>query len=227
MPVLGLLHTLERFDATMPALVHAMDSSVDVVSSVRPDLLKRARTEGLDGVRQEFETAVAELAERGADVVMVTCSTLSGLVPDSAPRRAVPLLRVDRPMAEEAVRIASTRLGPVGVVATIESTIAPTTDLLRRTAQARGVRIELEEIRVLDAAPLIYSDTPMAGWAMVADAVREYAHGLSVVVFAQMSTAAVSGLLSDLPVPMLTSSGSGVAGALAVLRRTPGVSSSA
>jgi hypothetical protein len=161
--------------------------------------------------------------EQGADVVMVTCSTVGGLVRGSEDSVSVPLLQVDRPMAEQAVRIAGSRLGPIGVVATIESTVATTTELLRSIAEEKGVRIEIEVIRVLDAAPLVYSETPEAGWAMVADAVRERAHGLSAIVFAQMSTAASAALLSDVPVPKLTSSGSGVAAALERLHRAPGV----
>lgn len=226
MPVLGLLHTLERFDATMPALVHAMDSGVDIVSAVRPELLKRARREGLETVRGDFEAAVQEVVDRGADVVMVTCSTMSGLVPSLAPRLDVPLLRVDRPMVEEAVRTASRRLGPIGLVATIESTLGPTTDLLHEVAEEQGVSIEIEQIPVFEAAARVYSDSPEAGWAMVAEAVRERAHGLSAVVFAQMSTAASADLLSDLPVPMFTSTGRGVSGALDLLGRTTGASTS-
>ncbi|MEJ7749535.1 MAG: hypothetical protein WKF56_09540, partial [Candidatus Limnocylindrales bacterium] len=60
------------------------------------------------------------------------------------------VLRVDRAMAEAAVAIG----GTIGVVAALESTLAPTEDLLRSVAGHVGAEVTLRRILCTDAWPL-------------------------------------------------------------------------
>jgi hypothetical protein len=54
----------------------------------------------------------------------------------------VPVLRVDQPMADKAVQLGKR----IGVVATLSTTLNPTSDLVRRRAAVAGKEIELKSV---------------------------------------------------------------------------------
>src|ERR1044071_4626674 len=79
----------------------------------------------------------AELA--GADYIMVTCSSIGPAVEAGAKLIGVPVLRVDQPMADQAVRTGKR----IGVIATLRTTLEPTADLISRRAAAAGKQVEI------------------------------------------------------------------------------------
>ena len=79
----------------------------------------------------------AELA--GADYILVTCSSIGPAVEAAAKLIGVPVLRVDQPMADQAVQT-GTR---IGVIATLRTTLEPTADLITRRAALAAKQIEL------------------------------------------------------------------------------------
>jgi hypothetical protein len=67
--------------------------------------------------------SVNEAAASGSSVVLCTCSTIGGIAERVETQGRFLAMRIDRPMADEAVR-----LGPsVLIVAALDSTLAPTT----------------------------------------------------------------------------------------------------
>jgi hypothetical protein len=98
-PTLGFLHTAESHVATFDGLVSDVDPDCMPLRSVRPDLLEGARLDGLDNtaVGEDLHAALAALGDRGAHVVVCTCSTLGGLSEQRAPEARPLVLRVDRP----------------------------------------------------------------------------------------------------------------------------------
>src|SRR5689334_7134097 len=113
MTTIGFLHTADVHVATFHALVTERGH--------RDVHLADARERGVDAALEErLAERLRELAGRGPDVILCTCSTLSGHA-ERIPV-AVPVLRIDRPMAERAVAIG----GRIAVVAAVESTLAPT-----------------------------------------------------------------------------------------------------
>ena len=79
---------------------------------------------------------VAAAEDAGADYIMVTCSSIGPAVETAATLAGVPVLRVDQPMADQAVATAKR----IGVIATLPTTLEPTADLIRRRAAAAGKR---------------------------------------------------------------------------------------
>ncbi|MFH1555800.1 MAG: aspartate/glutamate racemase family protein [Pseudomonadota bacterium] len=77
--------------------------------------------------------------DAGADAVLVTCSSLGPAVDAAIPLCPVPLFRVDDGMALAALE-KGTR---IGVLATLSTTLVPTTDLLKHHAAQKGVRVTL------------------------------------------------------------------------------------
>ncbi|SSC72199.1 unnamed protein product [Ciceribacter sp. T2.26MG-112.2] len=63
--------------------------------------------------------------------IVVACSTLGEAVDALAAKAVTPPYRIDRGMAERAVDQAST----IGILATLPTTLGPTTRLLQETAQ--------------------------------------------------------------------------------------------
>jgi Asp/Glu/hydantoin racemase len=146
---------------------------------------------------------IASAEEAGGDFILVTCSSIGPAVEAAAPLTGVPVLRVDQPMADEAVRVG----GRVGVIATLPTTLAPTADLIRRRAVLAGKDVELTPRLCEGAFDALMGGDAAAHDAMVAAALTELAAQADVIVLAQASMARVAAGLPerDRRVPVLTS----------------------
>jgi hypothetical protein len=198
----GFLHTAEVHVATFTELVAAADPGATAEHVVEPALLALARS-GSPEVGPGLRAALARLAD--ADVVVCTCSTLGPLA------ESLGALRVDRPMAREAVR-----LGPrIAVVAALESTLEPTRALLLEEAAAELATPALEVVLAEGAWAAFEAGDPARYLELVAAAARSAALDADVVVLAQASMLGALDLLADLPVPVLASPPLAVRAALA------------
>jgi Asp/Glu/hydantoin racemase len=206
------------------AIVHAVPSLVPVfnelTSELLPDvhvlhladegLLKELRSVGR--LTEELGERLAMLAryaqEYGAEVVMFNCSSLSPLVDSVKERVRVPVFPVDEAMADRAVENGKS----IGVLATLQNTLGPTSDLIRRRAALKGTNVEVEAVLCEGAF-----DALAHGETEVHDRIiREHLAGLServeVVALAQASMARVAARLpeSERGVPILSSPRPGV-----------------
>lgn len=147
---IGFLHTGAAHVPTFTDLVRAADPRARTVHRVAPELLDQAREHGLGGaLPARVASAVRGLAGE-CDVVVCTCSTIGALAV-RAPEVAVPVLRIDQPMADAAVA-AGRR---IGILAALDSTLAPTRALLTEQAAAAGREIEVVERVVAGAWELV------------------------------------------------------------------------
>jgi hypothetical protein len=203
MTTIGFLHTADVHVATFHALV--AEHGRQDVHLVDPTLLADARAHGVDAALEaRLGDRLRELAGRGPDVIVCTCSTLGGY----AERVALPVrvLRVDRPMAEAAVAIG----GRIAVVASVASTLTPTRDLLLECAADADVRLApcLDAWARFEAGDLEGYRQAVAAHVRSLDA--------DVIVLAQASLVPAMELLDDLHVPVLSSPRSAVDRAVAV-----------
>lgn len=87
------------------------------------------------GVSPEHDTRleahVKHLASRGASAILVTCSSIGEVADRADASASVPVLRVDRPMARLAGELALSEGGAIEALATLSSTLEPTTSILR------------------------------------------------------------------------------------------------
>ncbi|MFJ4862773.1 aspartate/glutamate racemase family protein [Streptomyces sp. NPDC088748] len=172
---------------------------------VAPELLDRARTAGPESVIPALRGL---LTEAGPGAVLVTCSTIGAAAESLAPALGVPVLRVDRPMAAAAVR-AGRR---IAVLAALESTLAPTRELLAEEAGERPVSIRTH---LVAGAWERFEAGDTAGYlARVAEAVGSVT-GADVIVLAQASMAGAADLVTS-RVPVLSSPAPGLAAGLAM-----------
>lgn len=212
---LGLLHTSsanrERFGALLKEVGPA---GVTGIHSVHEDLL-RAALDGVDEADQmaTISTALAAMHSKGAVEVLCTCSSIGGLAERVGARLKLPTLRVDRPMAERAVALGRRIL----IVACLPWTLAPTTALLRDCATAANRRVEIEVMLLPSAWRLFQDGDEPAYHRAIAASVLDGPRTVDAVVLAQATMAPAAALLTELPVPVLSSPRLGLEAALARL----------
>jgi Asp/Glu/hydantoin racemase len=143
----------------------------------------------------------AELA--GADYILVTCSSIGTAVETAASLTNVPVIRVDQPMADLAVQTGKR----IGVIATLSTTLQPTSDLVKRRALFAQKEIELTAVLCKGAFEALMSGDTIAHDAMVAEALGELVKKVDVIVLAQASMARVvdSLSISEKSIPILAS----------------------
>jgi len=115
----------------------------------------------------------------------------------------VPVLRVDQPMADQAVQLGRR----IGVIATLSTTLEPTSDLVKRRAAAAGKEIVLVSKLCEGAFEALMSGDAATHDKKVGDALKQLSNEVDVIVLAQASMARVVDTLSDAErkVPILTS----------------------
>ncbi|MBX0329628.1 hypothetical protein K2Z83_18315 [Oscillochloris sp. ZM17-4] len=211
MPTLALLHTSPVHVATFDALAAELAPGLRLRHMVAEDLLAEARAAGLTGALAERLAArLRDLAD-GAAAVLCTCSTIGGMA-ERTDLGGTPVLRVDRAMAEAALAC-----GPrVALVAALESTLAPTRDLL--IAVAAGRPLDISAHLCADAWAHFEAGATDAYLAAVAGCARAAAPAADVVVLAQASMAGAVPLLADLSIPALSSPRLGMRAALARMK---------
>lgn len=144
-------------------------------------------------------------AAAGAQVVVFSCSSISGLAAPTAEAIGIPVLRIDEAMADEAVR----RGSRVAVLATLPTTLVPTAALLRERAQLAGRDVVLSEVLVEGAFEAVGSGDRARHDALVGSAIEAAATTADVVVLAQASMAGAAQAV-HVDVPVLTSPELGV-----------------
>lgn len=165
-------------------------------------LLAAKNYEVAEGRLSEMVKAACNSYE--ADLIMITCSSVTqGMVEQLSRVSEVPILKIDEPMAREAVKAGER----IGVAVTFAPTIEPTSKLLRDTATRTHAWIEI----VTHVVPGAY-DALLAGDFQTHDArLLEGINYLvdqnvSAVVLAQVSMARiVKHLDGKFQVPILTS----------------------
>ncbi len=202
---LALVHTSATLVPVFQQLCKAKLPDVDTFNIVDDSLVRAIGGKG--SLTADIARRVASYIESaeagGADHVLVTCSSIGQAVEDSAAFVGIPVLRVDRPMADQAVQIGRR----IGVVATLPTTLNPTADLVRRRAVAAGRDIELTSKLCEGAFEALMAGDAAKHDEVVATALRELATQVDVILLAQASMARVVDTLSeaDRKVPILAS----------------------
>ena len=208
---IALLHTAEVHVRRFTAAFAAHESACRLDHVVRPDLLDRARAEGLSSVAMDFRAAIAPLLQ--ADAVLCTCSTLGPLLDELGETHAV---RIDRPMMQ-----AACTHGPrIGVALCLESTREATLALLHETAKAQGIVITPTVISCTDAWAAFEAGELARYQDMIVREVRKAVQitRFDCIILAQASMADAADKLAECGLPVLTAPGAAVAAALDAAR---------
>lgn len=200
---IAFVHTvgflIEDFRARMRVEIPDADCFHILNESLLQDLL---RGEPLPQVYRRVVDQIMLAAEAKPDLIVVTCSSTSPAV-DIA-RRIVPLriLKIDDPMAAEAVRN-----GPrIGLLCTASSTVEPSSALLHAHAAEQGSNITVKTMLRPDAYQALMAGDRARHDAILHEAAAELAGKVDVLVLAQASLAHLRDTLAGkLACPVLAS----------------------
>ncbi len=146
MPKLAIIHTTAATVEPLKALAHELIPGVVIVNFVDDSILPQLLANG--GNVDEVEHRILQYAryaeEIGADILLEACSSVGEVVPQARRVLSIPVVRIDEPMAEAAVRQGSC----IGVAATLPTTLKPTTNLIQEKAQLSGRQVEIRPLLI-------------------------------------------------------------------------------
>jgi Asp/Glu/hydantoin racemase len=202
---LGLIHTSATLVPVFQQLCNVYLPNVQVFNIVDDSLIKNVIKCGElkpDTARRVVNYAASAEAA-GADFILYTCSSIGAAVETAATLSKIPVLRVDQPMADKAVQTGN----KIGVIATLSTTLNPTTDLVKRRAAVAGKDVQVISKLCEGAFDALMSGDAAKHDTMVAAALKELSSQVDVIVLAQASMARVVDTLdaADKKVPILSS----------------------
>lgn len=196
---LALIHTSPVLVPIFTQLATELLPGVQLFHMVDESLIKNTIAAGQltkTTARRVF-SLIESAQQAGATAVMVTCSSIGHAVALARPLIDVPVLRVDEAMAESAISSGQR----IGVAATLRTTLEPTLQLLRDTAERNG--------KIIDTVPCLCEgafEAVLCGQTehhdrLVLAALQELSKSVDVIVLAQASMARV---IPSLPVNGIT-----------------------
>lgn len=204
-PRIAFVHTVgflaEEFRKLMRAELPDADYFHILNESLLQDLLRGAPPAQ---VYRRVTEQVLLAADAQADLVVVTCSSTSPAVDIARCLVSVPVLKIDDPMAAEAVRSGAR----IGLLCTATSTLGPSTALLQShaQAQAQGRSVSIHPLVNADAYTALMAGDRAQHDLLVRRSAAELAPQVDVLVLAQASLAHLrDGLAAELPCPVLAS----------------------
>lgn len=214
---IAFLHTTRGHAATFGSLVTEMAPEIPVRHIVAEPLLASARHAGVvtADIADQCRVQLQALADTGARVVVCTCTSLGSCFDETVTATGTHLQRIDRAVAEAAC--ASNK--PLTLVACLETTLAPTLDLLNRIAAANGQKLDLQTVVLREAWTLFEAGDHPGFLRAVAEGIRVHVPPGRVVVLTQASMAGAVRHLEDLPLTVLSSPRPGVERAVATWRQ--------
>jgi len=202
---LGLVHTSATLVPVFAELCSKYLPNVKTFNIVDDSLIKItiACGELTPATSRRVVNYAGSAQEAGADFILFTCSSIGPAVEAAAMLTKVPVLRVDQPMADQAVQLGKR----IGVIATLPTTLEPTSDLVKRRAATAAKQIVLISKLCKGAFEALMSGDAVTHDKIVGDALKELSKEVDVIVLAQASMARVVGTLSDAEknVPILAS----------------------
>ncbi len=202
---LALVHTSSSLAPVFDRLCKEKQLDVDLVHIEDASLIRDVIADGeltADTLQRVVDHLLAA-EDSIADYIMVTCSSIGPAVDAARPRLHKPLLRVDQPLAEEAVKLGTN----IGIVATLATTLTPTADLIRNQATKVGKEINIVTELCSGAFDAFLAGDMEKHDLAVLGAIERLAPSVDVIVLAQASMARVvsESKSEKIDVPILSS----------------------
>jgi len=203
---IALIHTSPAAIAPLMRFYNDAAPELEITNLLDDGLLRLLASGDHTTVERRLaEMLTVAVRTYGAELGMVTCSSVTkGMVERLSPLFDLPILKIDYPMARAAVGDGRQR---IGIAATFQPTIAPTSQLISEAATESGAAIEIIQEVVPGAYDALLSGDEERHDQLLCEGVeRLAARGVDVVVLAQISMARVLPRLEGrLGVPVLSS----------------------
>lgn len=150
-------------------------------------------------------TMAAEKA--GADLILFSCSTMGDVAEICRKFSAVPVVRIDEPMAKAAVALGE----KIALISTLETTQAPSRRLIERLGAEAGKQLKIDKYVYQEAWEAISTgDNKKHNKILLAEICKLDIMGYDAIVMAQVSMRALLSALTDIKTPLLCSFYSGL-----------------
>lgn len=202
---LALIHTGSFLAPVFTEMCKEIMPDVQVFNIVDESLIKNTieANELTSATSRRLATYIQSAEDAGADIILVTCSSVGPAVESARPFVKVPVLRVDEAMADQAVSMAQ----KIGVIATLPTTLEPTRALVQARADAQGRAIEITTYLCKGAFEAVSNGDTETHDRIVRDGLRQLMDQVEVIVLAQASMARVVDTLTEAEkiIPILSS----------------------
>ena len=195
---LGLFQNLSAKIMPEVEIMHIVEDSMirDVMKNGGPTPAINARIAGY-----------VQAAERaGCSAFMTACSSIGASVEQCRPLTSMLVTRIDEAMVESAISQGKR----VAVLATVETTLKPTLEFIKRKAAEAGKELEIMPTLMSEAFTALLAGDNATHDKIVSAGLREALAKADVVVLAQASMARVMEGMEKPAIPVLTSPECGV-----------------
>ena len=209
MKKVAIIHTFLYSVEDLKVLFQKYVPEVEMINIIDDSLLQEALankgvTKGIHRRMIRYAFAAQDL---GADMILNQCSSVGEVADYIAPLLNIPYVKIDAPMAKEAVSLGSR----IGVVATAVSTVGPSTRIVEKAAKEMGKEVKVTPYFADGAYEALLKENNKAKHdEIVLATINKAAAENDAVVLAQGSMYKLMPLLTDIKKPVLTSFESGV-----------------
>lgn len=188
---------------TIDSLIEEIAPQIKYENIIFPDLLDKAIETGItDELKQEIYNIISAIPKDPQTLILCSCSTYGKCFEKISSELGRSAIRIDRPMAEQAIKAGRN----LGVAVALHSTIEPTKKLLEEIAKYQKVNISIREIICDKAWEYKLKGDDRVYFIEISKAVENSAEGLDAIILAQGSMAPASKILeSKLSIPIFTS----------------------
>ncbi len=146
----------------------------------------------------KFVQAALSQQEYGVDLILLACSTFNRAVEFGRPMIDTPMLQIDRPMMDLAVRQGRR----IGLLATVPTTVPASERLLRQAADEAGKVVEVKTRLCSEAFKVLKAGNPDKHNDMLLQEIDGLSGEVDAIVMAQISMSALEPRLTQTKVPV-------------------------
>ena len=202
--LVGLVHTTRLVVEPVHQAITESLASIGVNHILDEGILKKLAIEGkiTDEIITWLEAMVMSAERGGADLAIVSCSSLSPCVNEVRSRVAIPVLKVDEPMMEYAIEKGDS----IGLVMTNPTTEGPSRLLFAEVAERLGKSPSLTARLCPSAFTKLNAGDTAGHDEEVVETIEKLLTEVDIVMLAQISIARVKAILgADLQHRVLSS----------------------
>ena len=205
----AIIHTFLYSVEDLKKLFAEKLPGVEMINIVDDSLLQEAlKNKGVTSAMIRRMAMYALQAEAmGVDAILNQCSSVGEAADHIQKMISIPYVKIDEPMAKEAVKLGSR----IAVIATAISTIGPSSRLVEKAAKDAGKQVTVNQCFVEGAyEALLIEGNREKHNKMIIDRIKQEEKRNDVIVLAQGSMYHLLPLLKDISIPVLTSFETGV-----------------
>lgn len=204
----AILHTSAATLGLIQTLTAKIMPEVEIMHIVEDSMIREVMKNGgpTPAINARIAAYVRAAADAGCSIFMTACSSIGASVEQCQFLSTIPLTRIDEAMVTAAIGQGRR----IAVLATVETTLKPTLEFIKRKAREAGKNIEVLPTLMPEAfTALLAGDLPTHD-RIVSAGLRAALASADVVVLAQASMARVMEAMEKPAVPVLTSPECGV-----------------